>query len=336
MKIKFSRFEKLAGIFVLCTVFGILLVLFSVALEQGWFDGKQYYQAKFENGEGIRPGTQVQISGLRVGKITDVRLLTNGSVQLSFYVFSKYADRLREDSVAQMIRPFVIGEKVMDVRMGTADFPVLPPQSLVPSKESVDLMSLFGGKNLNEALSDMGGMMKSIKKLAEAFLTENRTDKFIEMFDRIDPLLKNMNRMSIDVAKLASQGHQDNRFGDVLAELATTTRELNALIPEIKSQSPHLARDLSALVSNLAELTGQFKLLSPAFAEIAPELPRASRRALEALDEAVVLMKAMQKSFLVRSHVKDVREAEAQREAVDRQEPPPRLPAQENNQDETQ
>ncbi|MEI7973094.1 MAG: MlaD family protein [Bdellovibrio sp.] len=336
MKIKFSRFEKMAGIFVLSTVVGILLVLFSVALEQGWFDGKQFYRAQFENGEGIRPGTQVQISGLRVGKVTDVRLLADGSVQLSFYVFSKYVDRLREDSFAQMIRPFVIGEKVMDIRLGTESLPVLSPHSQIPSKESVDLMSLFGGKNLNEALADMGGMMKSIKKLAEAFLTENRTDKFIEMFDRVDPLLKNMNRMSIDVAKLASQGHQDNRFGDVLAELTKTTRELNALIPEIKNQSPHLARDLSALVSNLAELTGQFKLLSPAFAEIAPELPRASRRAVEALDEAVVLMKALQKSFLVRSHVKDVREKEAENEAAARREQPARQPAGEKSQDETQ
>jgi phospholipid/cholesterol/gamma-HCH transport system substrate-binding protein len=56
--------------------------------------------------------------------------------------------------------------------------------------------------------------------------------------------------------------------------------------------------------------------------KMAPELPHASARALEALDETVVTLKALQKSFVLRGSVKEVREEEAKRE-----------PAQENKQE---
>jgi len=62
-------------------------------------------------------------------------------------------------------------------------------------------------------------------------------------------------------------------------------------------------------------LTTEFKVVLPALAEIAPELPKTSRRAVEALDEAVVLMKALQKSFFVKGNAQEVRLEEAERES---------------------
>jgi phospholipid/cholesterol/gamma-HCH transport system substrate-binding protein len=60
-------------------------------------------------------------------------------------------------------------------------------------------------------------------------------------------------------------------------------------------------------------MTGEFKKLTPAIAEIAPDLPRTTRRAVEALDETVVVLKAIQKSWFFRSNVKDVRQEEEKR-----------------------
>jgi phospholipid/cholesterol/gamma-HCH transport system substrate-binding protein len=47
--------------------------------------------------------------------------------------------------------------------------------------------------------------------------------------------------------------------------------------------------------------------------KLAPEIPRASERALEALDQTVVTLKALQKSFLLRGSVEEVRTEEALR-----------------------
>jgi len=75
-----------------------------------------------------------------------------------------------------------------------------------------------------------------------------------------------------------------------------------------------MAKALNQLVKNLALMTEEFKVVLPALAEIAPELPHTTKRAVEALDQAVILMKAFQKSFLLRSNVAEVNEEEKKRE----------------------
>jgi phospholipid/cholesterol/gamma-HCH transport system substrate-binding protein len=53
--------------------------------------------------------------------------------------------------------------------------------------------------------------------------------------------------------------------------------------------------------------------LGPAVKEVEGELPGASVRLVQALNETVVVLKAMQKSFFMRSSVKEVKEEEHER-----------------------
>lgn len=320
--VKFNKFERVAGLFVITAVGGFFIALFSVAVKQGWFDSKNYYQASFESADGVHPGTSVQMSGLKAGSVEEVELTDDDKILVKFYVLSKFSQKLRADSSVQLVRPFVIGERVLDISVGSKEAEVLAENATVPSLEAVDLMTVMSGKKLGNYLSDMGHMMSSLKGLAEALLDKRRTQSMVQIFDRVDPLMKNLNSMSLEVIKLSKQASKDEKLGVVLGELAITTKEINAMIPEMNKQAPELGKNISQLVQNLAVLTEQFKVVIPALAEIAPDLPHASRRAVEALDEAVVLVKAMQRSFFMRGNVEDVREEEAL-------EPKKRVPASE-------
>jgi phospholipid/cholesterol/gamma-HCH transport system substrate-binding protein len=68
---------------------------------------------------------------------------------------------------------------------------------------------------------------------------------------------------------------------------------------------------LGKIARNMAILTDELQRTLPAMQKIAPEIPRASERAIEALDETVVTLKALQKTFLLRSNALEVREEEA-------------------------
>ncbi|MNT88931.1 hypothetical protein D3C72_2295660 [compost metagenome] len=64
------------------------------------------------------------------------------------------------------------------------------------------------------------------------------------------------------------------------------------------------------MTQNLAVVT---KALGPAVKAVEPELPGASLRLMEALNETVVVLKAMQKSFFMKSNVQEVHDEEASR-----------------------
>lgn len=314
MKFKLTRFERVAGLFVLIAMMGFVSSLIGVAVKQGWFESHIEYYTQFQSGEGLHTGTVVQISGLKAGSIEEVELTSDNQVRVKISVLKKFETKIRKDSVAQLVRPFLIGERVVDLSVGSASLPMLAGQDTILAQENIDLMTLLSGKQTSRYLNTFSGMFENLRVLAEAFLDKNRTQAFVQIFDRMDPLIKNLNTMSVEVIKLSKQATGDDQLKTVLGQLAVTTKELNQMLPAMNEQSPKLAQNMAKLVDNMAELSEQFKVVIPALAAIAPDLPHASKRAVEALDETVILVKALQKSFLVRGNVEDVRKQESERE----------------------
>lgn len=310
MKVHFNKFERIAGLFVGFAFVGGIVFTLSVAIKQGWFEAKMNYTTVFESADGIHPGTVVQMAGLKAGSVEEVDLISSNKIKVKFYVLSKFQDKIREDSTAQLVRPFIIGDRVLDITVGAENAKILEADAMIKSHEAVDLMTVLSGKGLGNTLESMSSMLQNLRYLAESFLNKDRTEAMVRMVDRIDPLLKNLNVMSLEVIKLSKQATKDENLEVVLGSLSATTRELNKILPDLTERAPAMAKNMESLVKNMAELTQQFRVFMPAMAEIAPDLPHASRRAVEALDEAVILMKAMQKTWVVRSAAQEVREQE--------------------------
>lgn len=333
MKVKFNHFERVAGLFVLACIVGLFVALVGVAVKQGWFESRVKYTTVFQNGEGLHPGTVVQLAGLRAGAVDEVELTHDNHVKIHFSILARFEGKVREDSVASLVRPFIIGDRIVDISLGSDTASALPAGQEMQSHENIDLMTVLSGRKLGDYLESMGGMMESLKILATGFLSKDRTQSLLKLMDRIDPLIENVNTMALEMTSLSKQATRNENLGKVMAGLRITTGEINQvlpkvrevmpvvtqlmpviqeMIPEVKDKAPALARNLEQLVGNLALMTEQFKVVLPALSEIAPQLPRTTRRAVEALDEAVVLMKAMQKSWIIRSAAKEVRDEEGE------------------------
>jgi len=311
MKHKFNKYERVAGVFLLAAVLGVLLTAVSVAVRQGWFAAKVYYSTTFENADGIHPGTLVQMAGLRAGAVEDVELEADNKIKVNFYVLSKFQARIRQDSSAQLIRPFIIGDRVLEVTVGSEDSKPMLPYQMLASNETMDIMSLLSGKALGSNLAKLSVTLENLAHLVEALTSKDRTQSLVRIFDRLDPLLANVEVMASEMTKLSRQATYKGNLQNVVSNLAVTTQELNNILPELNRANPELAKDVAEMSKNLAGLTKDFRVLGPALNAVGPELPQATKRAVEALNETVVMLKAMQKSMFIRGSVQEVREEEA-------------------------
>jgi phospholipid/cholesterol/gamma-HCH transport system substrate-binding protein len=242
-----------------------------------------------------------------------VELLSDNHIKVEFYLSGKFAERLHEDSEAQLLRPFVIGERVLDISVGNSMGKVLPRGSVVTSRESVDLLTLMSGRNLSAYLAQVSQVIENLRSLAEAFTSKSRTEAMVRIFDRLDPMIKNLNTMSLDVIKLAHQATDEERLGKVLAQVQITTSEINRILPQMNSSNPNLGEQIGMLTSSVSKLSQDFKGMGSMVKDIEGDLPRAGRRIVEALDETVVVLKALQKSFILKSAAEEVREEESKR-----------------------
>lgn len=310
MNIKFNKFERVAGLFVLLAIVGSIVTALSVAIKQGWFENKFKYQTVFQSAEGIHSGTTVQMAGLRAGSVEEIELLGDNKIKVTFYVIGKFQNRIRSDSKALLVRPFIIGDRVLEVTVGSDEGTQIAENTTIPSEETLDLMTLMSGKKLGNSLENLSGMLENVQYLMETFLDKNRTQSMVRIFDQLDPFLGNMNTMSAEVTKLSKQLTYDQNLKKTLAQTVILTREVNNILPELNRQNPELAKNLAELTSSLSQMTKDFKTVTGMLKDYGPEIPTVARRALEALDEATVLMKAMQKNFFLRSSVQEVHEEE--------------------------
>lgn len=310
MKVKFNRFEKVAGLFVGLAVLGFVFATLGVAIKKGWFSSKVDFSTTMTTADGIHPGTLVQISGLRAGAVDDVELISATEVKVRFHVLDKFEHQIRQDSVVQVFRPFIIGEKVLEVTVGEKDQPQMQAKSELPLRPTFDVMDLLGGRKMNAFVSTFDRMAESIRIFAEAFADPERSRALVAMVDHMAPLIKNLNTMSLQVTKVTDTALKEKRLETMLSNLSEMTDTMNQILPQFAEEAPDLGRQMAQVVQNLNVLTGEFKKLTPAISEIAPDLPRTTRRAVEALDETVVVLKAIQRSWFFRSNVKDIKKEE--------------------------
>lgn len=308
MIIKFNKFERVAGMFILTAFMGAVVIGLSAAIKQGWFEPRVQFTTYFQNADGIHQGTVVQMAGLRAGSVESVELQSDNTIKVSFYILGKFHDRIRQDSQVQLLRPFVIGERVMEITVGSESRPQLASHSILYSVETMDLMSLMSGRHMNTYLSKVGDILESMQVLMEAFSDKSRAQSLVRVFDQMDPLVKNLSMMSKEVSTLSRQATQNEGVKNLVANLTETTKEMNKILPEMNRQNPELAKNIGIMVKDLAQVT---QALTPAVVAIEPELPDAGRRLIEALSETVVVLKAMQKSFLMEGNVQEVKAEEA-------------------------
>lgn len=325
MKVKFNKFERVAGVFVLAAIGSGVIVLAMIAVKQGWFESKVRYKTTLTNADGVRVGTAVQMAGLRAGSVVEVDLRGNNVVHVVFEVSQKYHELVREDSVVRMVRPFVISEKVVDVSVGDAQAPSAKPDSELKSEPTTDIMDLVSGKSMAAQLGAITKMMENLRMVGEAILSPERAKDMVAIFDEMRPMVHNLAGITKQIAEVMKESNRDKKLVRMVGDLSNITSELNKMLPLVNQvlpgmlkDSPQLAADLAKISANLAVMTDEVSAALPqvkkTMADIGPEVPRATRRAMEALDETVVTLKALQKSFILQGKVNDVRAEEAERE----------------------
>jgi len=310
MKVKFNKFERVAGIFVLVAAVGSVTAALGVAVRKGWFEKKVEYHSYVDSAEGIYPGSDVHMQGLRAGSVSSVDLIEENKIKVTFSVFDRFSSKIREDSKVQFVRPFIIGEKIVDISVGSMKSKKIGANTEISVTPSFDIMEVMSGKKMGPLLGNLEKLAQNMQILVEAFADPERTKALVKIFDKVEPLVNNLSELTSEFTKVTKTARKKQHFSKILDNLVTLTSELNKVLPAFNEEAPDVGVQLAQVVKNLNILTLEFQKLTPAIAAVAPELPKTSLRAVEALNEAVVTLKAMQKSFFLRGNVQEVREQE--------------------------
>ncbi|MFP7755449.1 outer membrane lipid asymmetry maintenance protein MlaD [Thermodesulfobacteriota bacterium B35] len=137
-----SRVEIFVGVFL---VLG-LLAFGWLALQLGeipWLNAGRTYvlKADFDNISGVKSGAEVQVAGVVVGTVLDLRLTEDGLAEATLQIDRRVA--VPVDSIASVKSQGIIGDKYIQITLGGDEENYKPGGTITDTESSVDLESLI-------------------------------------------------------------------------------------------------------------------------------------------------------------------------------------------------
>jgi len=117
-QLKWSELRVGITVIVSSLTLGILLLLMSGTA--GLFTKRITAISYFDNAEGLRVGAPVRLSGVDIGNVTRIAIISSRDKQLTpvevtMKISTKYHDSLRRDSVTSLETAGVLGETYLDI-----------------------------------------------------------------------------------------------------------------------------------------------------------------------------------------------------------------------------
>jgi len=175
----------IVGVFILLGILGFVFVIFSMGNGRGFLSPQFTLYGKFSNVKGLHYGSEVSLAGLRVGVVKNITVSDTETKELivELSLSRSVSDRIRQDSVATIRTQGVLGDKYIEISIGTPSLPALEDGSMIQTSELSDLFTKGG--NLVEGIN-----------------------RYFEKGSKFDDLIINLNQVAHNLATITSQVRQ--------------------------------------------------------------------------------------------------------------------------------
>lgn len=240
--------ELKVGIFMLgaLVITGFLILNSSGSFNP--FERKINLKARFVSADGLHDGSDVQLAGVSVGKVQDVRFLPPGEadgerIEASFAVVETFDNKpitelIRTDSTANLVSTSVLGnDKMINISPGTAKGSPIEPNGLLKSKAEVSLTQLTATGSdvfsqarevLDKANRGEGTLGRVVN---DAALYENLDGAVAETratMTRLQETIDRINRGEGTAGKIVNDPELYNSLNRTVRQLETISNDLQA------------------------------------------------------------------------------------------------------------
>ncbi len=271
------------GAFILSGLIVFVAIIYLLGAQARYFERKYDLVAEFMEVGGLIEGATVRLAGVQIGRVTAVALSEKpgGKVRVTLTIARRYSERIRRDSEARIATQGLLGDKIVDISLGSATAPPLQPGDTLIATEPFEMQQMFkAGAETMQTVKELAAGLKTTVERVDRIAKEVETGKGLihalvydepESLNRLNAILTRTQQL---LAK-AEQG--DNAVGVLLSpESANSVRSLLTAMDALGRAGEKLeARDnlLSALLYD-----PQYKAMADDFRVVAHNFRDVSER----------------------------------------------------------
>jgi len=218
----------------------IFAAFFSVGTQEGLFTQKLELKAKFGNVEGLTIGAPVRVGGVKVGSVSYISFAPEDGEKGIIVTMSIGADafpRIRKDSFARLGSQGLLGDRTVDISIGSPQAEPFIQGEYVSTKEATqfdDLISKSG-----DALTDIKITAQNAKEISWKINHGNGSLAQIindpRLYTNLDSLLNLWSRITVKInsgegvlAKLVNDPSLYDNLTGTLSEMRTFLANVNS------------------------------------------------------------------------------------------------------------
>ncbi len=285
------------GGFVLVSLAVFLGLIYMLGAEARYFERQYDLVAEYTEVGGLTAGATVRLAGVQVGRVKSVALPEppGGKVRVTLTVAKRFSERIRKNSVARIETQGLLGDKIVEISLGSPEAPPLAPGEMIATRDPVEMNRLAGegveimknvsalsadlrttvdSFNKSRSMEDLSATLKSARRITEE-VERGRGWLHVLVYEEPEALRK-LNELLTATQKLVTQGQKGESAVSVLlsAESGKAARHLlqamesfgkmaekgkdgEGLLPALlfDPQFKPVAQDLQTLARNFREVS---------------------------------------------------------------------------------
>lgn len=142
METSYTKAEQRVGLFVIGIALLVLTTVVILGRGKDWFAEEVTFYTSFKESYNLQVNAAVKLFKADIGRVKRISLgEDNVNVQLA--ILTKYASRIRHDSVAVVDSPTLIGSEFISILPGDPNAPKIPIGGMIPSAEKKSIADIL-------------------------------------------------------------------------------------------------------------------------------------------------------------------------------------------------
>jgi phospholipid/cholesterol/gamma-HCH transport system substrate-binding protein len=167
------RIQFKVGVFVVVALVSFLGLVYLLGARARLFEARYTIHADFTEVGGLVEGATVRLAGVQIGRVTGIHLpgKPGGKVRVDMSIAKQYGDRIRTDSTARIDTQGLLGDKIIEITVGSAHGGPVAPGDVVASRDPTDIGQVMSQGA--ETVKSVAAVAESLRGTAEALQRSN-------------------------------------------------------------------------------------------------------------------------------------------------------------------
>ncbi len=246
-----AGFSSKLGMFVTIGLVLFVGTIYFVGKQKNLFGSTFHLKSQFKNVSGLKVGNNVRFSGINIGTVEEIELITDSTVIVDLLIKKEIQPFIKTNAKASISSDGLMGDKVLVISAGSNSKNVVKDNDQIASKSAIEMedMMISMKKSLDnvglisEDLAIFSGKMKSGNGALSKLISDE------EFSNSLKSTLLNLQASSNEFARFAIKMNDkkgalgklmnDEKFGKTLdstmANLQSGTRGLSENMEAVKS-----------------------------------------------------------------------------------------------------